>query len=80
MKPILMGVIIGALVAFSIIVWRIRAKTREAEAFHAFYRASEILMSAEEILIYLILPAYGIMWFIRAIFWSIRQLKKSKEN
>ena len=48
LKLILMGFIIGALVAFSIIVWRIRAKTREAEAFHAFYRASEILISAED--------------------------------
>jgi tetratricopeptide (TPR) repeat protein len=48
LKLILMGVIIGALVVFSIIVWRIKAKTREAEAFNAFYRASEILMSAED--------------------------------
>jgi tetratricopeptide (TPR) repeat protein len=48
LKLILMGVIIGALVVFSIIVWRIKAKTREAEAFNAFYRASEILISAED--------------------------------
>lgn len=48
LKLILMGAIIGALVVFSIIVWRIRVKTREAEAFHAFDRASEILMSAED--------------------------------
>ncbi len=48
LRLILMGIIIGALVAFSIVFWRIRTKTREAEALNSFHRASEILMSAED--------------------------------
>jgi tetratricopeptide (TPR) repeat protein len=48
LRLILTGIIIVALVAFSMVFWRIRTKKREVEAFNSFHRASEILMSAED--------------------------------
>jgi tetratricopeptide (TPR) repeat protein len=48
LKLILIGIIIGALVAVSLVFWRIRTRNREIEAFNSFYRASEMLMSAED--------------------------------
>lgn len=48
LKLIILGIIIVALVAFSIIFLRIRMKNREVEALNSFHRASEILMSAED--------------------------------
>jgi tetratricopeptide (TPR) repeat protein len=48
LRLILIGIIIGALVAFSFIFWRIKTKAREAEALNSFHHASEILMSAED--------------------------------
>jgi tetratricopeptide (TPR) repeat protein len=48
LRLILIGIIIVALVAFSMVFWRIRTKKREVDAFNAFHRASEILISAED--------------------------------
>lgn len=48
LRLILIGFIIVALVAFSMVLWRIRTKKKEVEAFNSFHRASEILMSAED--------------------------------
>ena len=48
LKLILIGIIIGALVVVSLVFWRIRTRNREIEAFNSFYRASEMLMSAED--------------------------------
>ena len=48
LKLILVGAIIVALIVFSIVLWRIRMKTREAEAFNLLHRASEVLSKAEE--------------------------------
>ena len=48
LKFILIGIIIGALVVVSLVFWRIRTRNREIEAFNSFYRASEMLMSAED--------------------------------
>ena len=48
LRLILIGIIIVALVAFSMVFWRIRTKKREVEAFNSFHRASEILMSSED--------------------------------
>jgi tetratricopeptide (TPR) repeat protein len=48
LKLLLIGIIIGALVVLSLILWRIRARNREVEALDVFYRASEMLISAED--------------------------------
>lgn len=48
LRLILVGVIIVVLVVFSIVFWRIRVKTREAEAFNLLHRASEILSKAQD--------------------------------
>jgi tetratricopeptide (TPR) repeat protein len=48
LKLILIGIIIGALVVVFLVFWRIRTRNREIEAFNSFYRASEMLMSAED--------------------------------
>ncbi len=48
LRLILIGIMICALVALSIVFWRIRTKTREAEALNAFHLASGILMSDED--------------------------------
>ncbi len=48
LKFILIGLIIGALVAVSLVFWRIKGRNREIEAFNSFYRASEMLMSADD--------------------------------
>jgi tetratricopeptide (TPR) repeat protein len=48
LKLILIGFIIGALVVVSLVFWRIKTRNREIEAFNSFYRASEMLMSAED--------------------------------
>jgi tetratricopeptide (TPR) repeat protein len=48
LKLILIGIIIGALVVVSLVFWRIKTRKREVEALNSFYRASVILMSAED--------------------------------
>jgi tetratricopeptide (TPR) repeat protein len=47
-RLILVGFIIVALIVFSIVLWRMRGKTREAEAFNLLHRASETLSKAQE--------------------------------
>ena len=48
LKLILIGIIIGALVVVSLVFWRIKTRKREVEALNSLYRASVILMSAED--------------------------------
>ena len=48
LRLILTGIIVGALIAFSIVLWRLRTEKREAEALNSFHRASEILRSTED--------------------------------
>jgi len=48
LRLILIGFIIGALVAISLVFWRIKARNREIEGLNSFYRASEMLASAED--------------------------------
>ena len=48
LRLILTGIIVGALVASSIVFWRIRTERREAAALNSFHRALEILTSAED--------------------------------
>lgn len=48
LKLLLIGIVIGALVVLSLVFWRIRARNREVEALDVFYRASEMLISAED--------------------------------
>lgn len=48
LKVILTGVIIGALIASSIVLWRLRTEKREADALNSFHRTSEILRSTED--------------------------------
>ena len=48
LKLILIGIIIGVLIVVSMVFWRIRARNREVEALNSFYRASEMLTSAED--------------------------------
>lgn len=48
LKLVLIGMIICALVVLSLVFWRIKARNREIEALNVFYRASEMLMSAED--------------------------------
>ncbi len=47
-RLILTGIVVGALVASSIVFWRIRTERREAAALNSFHRALEILTSAED--------------------------------
>ncbi|UCD71936.1 MAG: tetratricopeptide repeat protein [Syntrophobacterales bacterium] len=47
-RLILIGIVIGGLVAFSIVFWRIRMKKRDLEALNSFHRASELLSAAED--------------------------------
>lgn len=48
LRLILTGIIVGALVASSIVFWRIKTERREAAALNSFHRALEILTSAED--------------------------------
>ena len=48
LKLILIGIIIGVLVVVSLVFWRIRTRNREVEALNSFYRALEMLTSAED--------------------------------
>jgi tetratricopeptide (TPR) repeat protein len=48
LRLILTGIIIGALIASSIVLWRVRTEKTEAEALNSFHRASEILRSIED--------------------------------
>ncbi len=48
LKLLLIGIIICALVVLSVVFWRIRARNRQFEALNSFYRASEMLMAAED--------------------------------
>jgi len=48
LKLLLIGILIGALVVLSLVFWRIKARNREVEALNVFYRASEVLISAED--------------------------------
>jgi len=48
LRLILTGIIVGALVASSIVFWGIKTERREAAALNSFHRALEILTSAED--------------------------------
>jgi tetratricopeptide (TPR) repeat protein len=47
LRLILTGIVVGVLVASSIVFWRIRTERREEAALNSFHRASEILVSSE---------------------------------
>ena len=48
LRFILVGAVIGALVILSVVLWRVKTKNREVDALNSFYRASDILISAED--------------------------------
>lgn len=48
LRFLLVAAVIGALVILSVVLWRVKMKTREADALNSFYRASDILTSAED--------------------------------